>query len=770
MKIFLDSFNELPREYWETGVYESDFQRFFAKASDASIVVGSRTSDGLSKLELFVYGLDHIDDSIVEEELNRLCITIDGRFRDEMVRLLQRPFYFQYVVSGSINLPKEPHPRDFYKALLGNVSNSFLSRFGVTLDVEAALSAVAYDALNRGEEAFPLSVFMTVLEVSRVSDDLDQAGLSVADFANWLVSVSLLTPYSGGRIAFIHQSVTEYLASMELAKRYIVTPSILLEKMTLKRWDQALFLTLSLLPSDRSQEFLREVIECDFELALDASKYMEFQRDSVISTLLDEIPARLSEKSIEEWNIAWIMERLPITKYHESQLRRLIDLRGSVGGTAVEKLMLIKGFDFKEEAFSLLFKHYDDFNFCRNGVAPALAPYVSEDDLASLVQFSDELDQILDYEADNDAAAGFTWSTDVLLGDIELALIKQAFFPASVDMAFPRTRGLVLCNLLRDRHTTESLNIVADLLVRGVDEAVTAITFIGKFAEPAANVSWDVFTTDHLARLEALLENGDAWAVDALRQVCSRRHDLASLVIDRAQRAGALRKGVMLYCANPGNLSPIFEALDELATLTAEERQTLNVKALRRIEFDWLGKDALFTKLLKLRDSRLVSALLRGGSHPQLRGLHRIDVGDIEWWLFWLSELENDRETKILVGAMGSVLVEYGGAVTSRLLLTEFQRVDSPFRSVLFKVISHMSDVSTDTLSEDAISFSLADLRRSDSATGFEGHLLGKIATERFVTERLLPLLPIAEGSFLENLGAVLDQAGKRHGRRYLLR
>jgi hypothetical protein len=62
----------------------------------------------------------------------------------------------------------------------------------------------------------------------------------------------------------------------------------------------------------------------------------------------------------------------------------------------------------------------------------------------------------------------------------------------------------------------------------------------------------------------------------------------------------------------------------------------------------------------------------------------------------------------------------------------------------------------------------MADLNQKKFAVGFEEHLMGNIATEQFVTERLVPLLSSAQSPFLENLRTVLNQAGARHGRRYI--
>src|SRR5205823_1895276 len=135
VKIVLDSFNEMPREYWETGSYEADFQKFVKALDRTSLVIGSRTTDGLAKLDFPSYSLVQIDEEAVTSELRRAEINLAGRFNHEMLWLLQRPFYFRHIISGKIALPKEPHPRDFYANFFENLGKAFRERFRQELHI-----------------------------------------------------------------------------------------------------------------------------------------------------------------------------------------------------------------------------------------------------------------------------------------------------------------------------------------------------------------------------------------------------------------------------------------------------------------------------------------------------------------------------------------------------------------------------------------------------------------------------------------------------------
>jgi hypothetical protein len=279
VRVFLDSFNEMPREHWERGGHEADFSNFLQRFPTVCLMIGSRTEDSLAKLDLPSYGLDEIDEEFLAKELSRRGLSLTGRFERELRGLLQKPFYFQLVTSAAVQLPAEPHPRDLYHSFFVTLSTAFTQAFGHRLDLERALRGAAYEAVNPGQEALPIAVVLQSLKREMQSAGI--AGLSAEDAATWLVGKAVLVPYSGGRVSFFHQSVTEFLAASELAHLYLTSPKLLRNKLTYTHWDQALFLTLSLLASEQAKAFLEMIIETDFSLALNAVKYLETGREEV---------------------------------------------------------------------------------------------------------------------------------------------------------------------------------------------------------------------------------------------------------------------------------------------------------------------------------------------------------------------------------------------------------------------------------------------------------------------------------------------------------
>jgi hypothetical protein len=358
------------------------------------------------------------------------------------------------------------------------------------------------------------------------------------------------------------------------------------------------------------------------------------------------------------------------------------------------------------------------------------------------------------------------------LNELDIASISNSFLPKDELEPISEVRARILCRILCRQDSTASLNLAGKLLLRGVNEAAFPIFLISEYSENCSDLSWDSFTADHVARLECIIldcaENPEeSWALNALQNLCRARRDLADLVKDRASKNIGLTKDILLYCASPDDMTQLFASLAELLKMSDEQRREEPTHLLSRIEFNWAGKEDLFIQLLRLRDIRLATALLGEVVPFDNQSLEKLQIESVEWWLEWMMEKECESW---FVLQLGSLLVQYLSDESRGQLVTEFNKTSSKFRRLLLhSALPFFDDLTTEAFSEDAISFILADLNREGSYSGSRGHLLGSIATDSFVTERLLPLLPTAKSPLSENLQAVLRQAGSRHGRRYIV-
>ena len=768
VKVFLDSFNEMPQEYLESGTAESDFAKFVARFGEASIVIASRTVDGLEGLGFSTYTLDHVDMKDLVEELERVDVTVAGTYSREVMALLQRPFYLRYVTSGAIRLPEEAHPRDFYRALLENLDKASEERFGTGLDIEMSLARVAYDAIDRGEEAFALEEF---LRTFGVDGPVGAAGIDAREVANWLVSRSMFVPYSGGRVAFVHQSVTEFLAASILARMYESDPRVLKEKLANRRWDQALFLCLSLVPTTVGEAFLKDVIDADFALGLRAAKYLEAGRDEVVARLLAEIPGRIHEwGSFEREVEAAVAFHLPIGDVHDEHLRALVALGDLMGAAGVSRLVELKGEKVKDELLQLLVDRRGDFNLCCNGVGPALKPFAEDADVERIVAWADSIEAGLAPGARTEDTHGFIDGAAEFLSQLDLAVIRRGLFGEDPAAEISDFRSRLLCNVLRDRNSQAALDLAGELVRRGVSEAAFSLHMIATFAESRDELSWVSFSSDDVRGLISMMDAEESWALPALQPLCAARPDLAEIVEREAMGMSGISKAALMHCISPEDHDPVFRALEALVGMSDEEFKREPVQMLEHIECDWSGRESLLVDLLRLRDVRLARAMFGGSAPPTLIGLGNLDIGPIDWWLNWMMDEWAEDGDGWFLTQLGGLFGHHLSADVQEEFVSEFNKPSSKFRSVLLHfVVPGLPDLSTNAFSEDAVSLLLADLDRESGARSFESHVLGSTATEEFVTERLVPLLAGAKEPGLSKLQAVLRQAGSRHNRRYFV-
>ncbi len=769
VKVYLDAFNEMPREYIENGEWEADFSRFLKRASQASIIVTSRTSDGLRKMDIPVFCIDEVNDAFVEAQLEKWGFITTGLFQQEILTLLQKPFFFQLILSGSLALPKGAQPRDIFNVFLARLTSDFQARFGIAFDVTRPLAALAHDAINQGVEAIPVATAIRVIQ-----DQLAAAGMDSAiatDIVNWLVGRDFLLPFSGGRVAFFHQSITEYLAATELARNYAATPHVLRERLALRRWDQALFLTLSLLSGEQATKFIEAVIEIDFILALSAVKFMEFGRDDVVARLLVEIPKKMKTGGDLNSLIYFAMgPSFPVSLRHEPLLRTLIKQGDSEGGAAASLLFSLRGDEVRAEFLELIVENCDDYNFCGR-IGAALRFSTSDNDIPQLVALADQVQKRLSAKEIEDYE-GFASALGKMLDNLSPNIVCDAFFDRSKLLAEQEVKLSVLCSLLcHANYSAEALNISADLLLAGVDEAPFCIHSIAIFSDETANLNWSSFGEGHVMRLIQLIldEEQNDWVINGLRDLCLARPDLASSVRDTCMNTNGILRAALLYAIAADDHGPVFDALNDLCNFSPEQLAAEPIELLFDMELNWTGNENLFVSLLRLRNTMLAWNLLETIYTAPNASMGILDVGSIEWWLDWIKEVANTKEGRYFAFMLSCLFADRLRPEVRDAFVNEFNKQDSPYREVLARtILLARSDLSVNQLSEDAISFLLADLSSRKIPGDFEGHLLENAATEAFVIERLLPLLSNAEEPLRNNLAKVLQQVGKRHGRRYV--
>ena len=753
--------------YFASGSYEKDFAEFISEYAEVSVLIGSRTSDGLRGLEYPVYSLDLIDYDDVKTSLAKRRITISGPNASDVLELLRRPLYFRLVFSNLVSLPSEPHPTDFLRLFFHNIQEEFQDRFNTEADIRRALGHAAYISLDHGDEAFPQAHVVHTIRVLEGIGELT-SGI-VSDLINWLIFKEVLTPYSGSRLAFIHQALTEHLAAGELAQRYISNRSVVREKLRNKRWDQALLQTASYLPKELSEQFLDDVIDVDLGLALRATKHMQFDQEATVSRLLGEVDSVVEFSDGGDFDVisniaSAIQFGLPASSTHSKQLRGLARRGDMVGASAAIRLVDVEGGKAKEEMFELLVDRANDYNLCSNGIGPALRPFATVEDVERVAMVADGLN----CRAGDKDVEGFVRGSAEFLLDMDVDVIRRHMFPADSKEELSTGRQLVLCALLQERKTGDALKLAGELLIRGVEQAGSTIFFIGNFSEHDLSSAWSSYSPVHVQKLIARTMNGDEWSMRALQILCNARVDLAELVVRAAEEQSGITRAVFLYAASKEYGQSAFSGLEKLAEIGSDGGFQKHLAMLHHMEYDWSGNEDLFVRLLRLRDVPVAKALLGGAYPPIIDGLGKLDIGHVDWWLDWMLQEEMESKDWQFLESLGGLFGSYLDRNKQTEFVAEFNRPESRFRGTLMRrVLPHLREFTVDAFSEEAVAYILEDFNSGRMTNSWRGHVIGQLATEEFISARLLPQLKTTDGPRLQELRRILRIAGTRFGVRF---
>jgi hypothetical protein len=772
VKIYLDAFNEIPCEYIESNVWENDFSNFIKKASKNSIIIASRTSDGLKKLEIPIFSIDSIKKEFIESYLNKIGIELKGRFKKDIFSILQRPFFYKLLSTSYFKISSETSPRKIYEDLLLLTNSSFQKRFQIEFDLLPILSIVAIEAIDNGVESFKIRRLKECLDSELIK--YNSGNLPSEDIVNWLVSQEFLIPLFNERICFFHQSITEFLAAKRLAQMFKSNPEILKEKLTYRRWDQALFLTLSLLNQKKSKKFLENVINIDFELALSAVRFMESDNAEVIERLLFEISQRASSDNELMFSIAHILEdKLPISSCHIQTIKKLINYGNALGGSAVSLILKTIGEEFKDDALELLVKYCDDYNFC-SIVGRELQNFITKSDLPKLLEITDQVQERLNAK-EIKRYEGFDSALGNIISEFDPEIVYNTFFNSKKAIKEQSVRLAVICDFLQDTKSSVGFKIAFNLLDFGVYEAIFTIHMISSFSKEKESLDWTIVKDTHVLSLLKLVKKRNKedsfWALDTIKNICTNRKELIHNVVQESKKNNGVLKAALLYCVIENDKSQVFEALTDLCKLSSEQLTKEKYSLLQHMDLNWKEHESLLVDLLKLRNIHLAIGLcdpivLDYGDNQDLI----LNIGPINWWLNWFLDFQNTGSKEwMFEDRVSSVISKCISRETRNKFIEEFNNPKTPYRKILSKtILRNIDDLSIDEITENAIAYLIDELKKS-TIDPWTGNLLVNISTESFVADRLLPLLNDAKGKFYNNLIKLLEWIGKRHGRRYMI-
>ena len=391
VRFLIDSVNELPREHFENGTFERDVAHFLSQIRGSTVLFASRTDEGLRHCKLDTFRLLNIAVEFIEDILTTANVDYDGVYRRDIVWLLQKPLFFRQFHEGKLQLRSDVHPSRAYQSVVDGFTAALETEIHHRIPLDEVLGALAYHAINDGVEAFALGEAMRQIQRHELTRGLNHRDIETV--INWLIARRFFVPAAGMRLTFYHQSLTEFLAAKRLAKLFRASPDILDECLKTTRWDQALLLTLGFLDATETSVFVHRVIETDIELAMRASRFLEFNRDEFVSEVLISLVNHEPEDLVKDIRIGHLLAELPVSAVHEPVVEEVLDRGGEIGGGAAELLVALCGEKANDRLIDAIFQRFDDYNYCQ-AVGSTLATFITATDVDAIVRRLAQIDSV----------------------------------------------------------------------------------------------------------------------------------------------------------------------------------------------------------------------------------------------------------------------------------------------------------------------------------------------------------------------------------------
>ncbi|MDH2331032.1 SIR2 family protein [Paenibacillus polymyxa] len=743
----LDSYNEMPKKFFENGQYEKDLSGFFEKIKDSRVIVGSRTNEGIKINGITEYIMEEIPYSYVMNYFKEIGIRVNGRLSSDIVRILQRPFFFKLLLEKKVVIESSTSPNSMFQSFFEIVKSEINHKYGIAIELPLVLKSIAFSAINEGMEAISLQEVMAKLKVSlRVLNKNDQ--FSADKVLQILVDQEILIPLPGNKLSFFHQSITEYLAAMELSNIYRFSPETLESCLVNTRWDQTLFLTIGFLSPDDSAKYMKQVLEKDLTLAIRASKYLECDNETLVSIILNFIIENLQNIKHLTHSFEHVLIGMPVTHIHEKQLRILMNKGNLLGASSAGMLQEIKGEKFNSELITLIIENKSDYNFVTE-LGRLLAKRATWEDAFFLFTKLKEI-RISDYDGLAEAVAE-------VLSIFDINRIKEIVVHIE---ELSELEAEIYSRYLGKLATEDSVKELIILIQLGYKEAIFQLYM------KIDSVDFDTkLLNDNLINAVLTLIERDSdisFSTALLEKVCKIQPSLKLYLMWLKTSAKSHIKLIMLYILRD-ELEDEFWT--EYSNYISDSENNFAVIG-QFTAMDWSNREYVFRNIISDKNVEVFYFFLESVRHNK-HFSHNLTHADLHSLIEWHVSIEKKGKDQYwLTYLTKEFILNKSDRNLQNILLNLFNQKDGRYRDFLENVIYRLSFVTTDMLSEDALNYCINML--SVKQYPLFDRNLGGISTEEFVNHHIVPLLSTGKGLLRNNLKEVLKQAGQLHRKRYL--
>ena len=740
--LIFDAINEVSQILAQEGTLSRDITSFLAKYPSNRFIFTSRAMHYVPPIALPVFELQPIRSVNLESYLKSRAIASES-LAPLMWETLRNPLLLSMFVQLRERSAEIVNTATLLRFYFEDLSHKFTAATGGNVSLMALLSPLAFRLVSEGSQT--LSPTMMERELGDVlAMQTDGSGANGAKALRSLISLGILVPDAEGNVGFFHQTALEYVAATELLSRYEKGSFQIGRLLDLLRWDETIILFTALLTPKQRKGLLEEISKVDIILACRAFGSAAIKDENIGLFLFDVVKEKLANTELPEDQksaIAHAVVHLAPFCRREVLAEWLED--DSIGGNAAIALAQMGAKEFVPHIIARMLED----NMWPSLFAQALEVLADESVLSKLIaKRSSDKESLTNL---NIAKVIRRFESDALYSEIE----KLRRSVRTKDREFA-------ANLLTELKSERSRSILAEMLSDSSPEVRLEATDALRWA--------DYKKDEVIARMFELLADEECGhsAAEYLFALSD------SSILDEAKRRIAQTRNtreIINLCAVLSRSEPrkvcelLFERLHKYDPSFHEDLY----KALSKLPTEYLLPDIL--AFLRVDDIHLHLTILETLRSLDERRLP-ISEDDCEY-LMGLWERSQSKHTRKLwwYGTfIGELLGEQFQAASKPLLLKRLADTKYPFRvallPVVFRITINEGDLSPALIEWIVSKFSI----KVHFFVWAAGEIIGKVATEPMVREKLIPLLSSPNLCVRSNAYEAIKTAEHRLGKRFL--
>jgi len=757
--ILLDGANEVESKYFESDLFAEDLAAFARRVEGIPLVVTSRSDVGLGQTQFMRCVLDHVDLEHVKKlfETNNVAL----------ITLLQKPLFLKLAQETSFDGKDGSLPQDLYLAYFKAIQCRLETDLQVSIDLVPVLAGMAFELINEGRQTFMAAPFVQLI------DDVTDSRISPTSIINWMIERDFITPLPGAKLSFAHHTISEYLAAYHVAQIHKVSRDIVRRCLGRRSWDVAILLTLGFLDAADSAQLFTQILHADPSSALTALDYIEMNRGELMVQCLSYIESLGKLSFEEEHRLSAAIERVRPEAECIDSLWRICRSCGLIGGAASTLLVQFANESDIDDVADTLFEialEARDYNFSSK-VSRALRSRVSSGWKKQIIATISQIDVPEELaatwrhggEEDHDSYISIAVFGEHLLETSTPSEILEIIETIN-------TRNVIVEDIVMyavsGNASFEAMILVSQLIEAGNLSGIFKLYMQVHFHSPAVLDLDRIYSEKLVERICELMKSecGSAqWAIKLLYDLCRHSENWRCAILAMPVQQTDLQNLVLLHVTGDrASFDAKIETFVEGRSLTR-----IDAELLTACFENWSGYEGLMLQLLRTRNFELAERVLDFHGHDCDDLNITINGEDVDWWVDWLCE-STMLQRSVLPYRLGAFIAAYTDVDAIAIVKRRFNVGDDITRRVLSQFVLNLDGVlKFEELTTDSLSWLVAAMERSQ-VTPWGPTLLGVVATEEFAQSSLVPLLKgNISPTFRQNLKRVLDECGRRHGRRY---